>query len=76
MKKIVLTLVMGVFAFGSSGFKAFDDTDEQECASQTWAIGDNMEDMGFDDSSIFTAMYFVYTNCINGNNYSIFILAK
>jgi|GEM_PF-5809657 len=36
MKKLVLTLVMGVFAFGSSGFKA-DEYYSQDCQQYAMA---------------------------------------
>ena len=48
MKKLVLTLVMGVFAFGMSGFSVnnIQTSSNQDCAAAAWEYADSALNSG------------------------------
>lgn len=74
MKKVLLTLVLGVFAFGASGFDTLqNEPDEEECATMAWQFGSSMpEDASVDQ--VMAVMDFIYGNCIEGNNFMIMVI--
>lgn len=39
MKKLVLTLVLGVFAFGASGYSSIPAITESDCIDEAWDAG-------------------------------------
>ena len=61
MKKLVLTLVLGVFAFGASGFNTIDPTDD--CAEEAWQYGtDEANKYGGKANPYYAILAYVATN--------------
>ena len=73
MKKLVLTLVLGVFAFGSSGFVThqFQDDPNQDCLNDAWDYGTFVSNntiyvkpgMTKEQVAFYAMQYYIDENC-------------
>ena len=73
MKKLVLTLVMGVFAFGMSGYSLNNPSLEQECATMAWnAVNDLPSSVP--EEFVMEAMDFMYDSCVNGISFKLMVI--
>ena len=63
MKKLILTLVMGVFAFGSSGFKA-NPIQTVDCGQIAQSVYENGMALGLPAHAANAMANYTYSQCV------------
>ncbi|GGE44575.1 hypothetical protein [Psychroflexus planctonicus] len=68
MKKLVLTLVLGVFAFGASGFKSDNyNYSEVDCMMYQHRVFAHFYDSGIDTDTAWDESIMFYEACMTNN---------